>query len=196
MKIDTWLMLIYKVPTEPNRKRLAIWRKIKSLGAVYLQNGVCVLPPIDDHKRQLKILENDIFEMGGLSYLLAAKGFDQAQSEKIISRFSNERDEAYKEFIERCDGFEEEIRRESAAGKFTYAELEENDEDLKKLQSWFEKIRKLDFYSASLGDQAQMKLEQCATLLDAFADQVFNAQSENATINAVPSGKLPTSSEN
>ena len=63
MKIDTWLMLIYKVPTEPNRKRLAIWRKIKSLGAVYLQNGVCVLPPIDDHKRQLKILENDIFEM-------------------------------------------------------------------------------------------------------------------------------------
>ena len=28
--------------------------------------------------------------------------------------------------------------------KFTYAELEEEDTDLKKLQSWFEKIRKLD----------------------------------------------------
>ncbi len=175
----TWLMLIYKVPADPNRKRIAIWRKIKALGAVYLQNGVCVLPPIDDHLRRLKILENDISEMGGEAFLLDCKGFDKAQSDRIVTRFTMERNEAYTEFIERCDGFEEEISRESAAGKFTYAELEENDEDLKKLTSWLEKIQKLDFYSASLTQEAVSRLGQCANRLDQFADQVFDAQDEN-----------------
>jgi hypothetical protein len=90
-----------------------------------------------------------------------------------------DRNEAYQEFLERCAGFEAEIARESAAGKFTYAELEENDEDLKKLRTWFEKIRKLDFHGASLGDEAGKRLAQCEALLDAYAQQGFDAQDEN-----------------
>lgn len=179
MTEQTWLMLIYKVPAEPNRKRLSIWRKIKALGAVYLQNGVCVLPPVDDHLRRLKMIENEIAQSGGEAILLNATGFDTAQSDRIVARFTAERDEAYAEFIERCEGFEDEIRRESEAGKFTYAELEENDEDLKKLRTWLEKIRKLDFFEASRGSEAEEKLARCAQLLDSFADQVFEAQEEN-----------------
>ena len=172
-------MLTYKVPPEPGKKRLAIWRKIKSLGSVYLQNGVCVVPKTDDHQRRLKIIENEITEMGGEAVLLESGGLDRVQEEKIIARFNAERNEAYIEFIERCDGFEAEIARESAADKFTYAELEENDEDLKKLRTWFEKIRKLDFYEAPLAAEATDRLARCAVLLDEFAQQVFDAQDEN-----------------
>lgn len=179
MSEQSWLMLIYKVPAEPNRKRLAIWRKIKALGAVYLQNGVCVLPPINEHVRRLKMVENEIVEGGGEAFLLNANGFDKVQSDRIVARFTTERNEAYAEFIERCGGFEDEIRRESEAGKFTYAELEENDEDLRKLRSWLEKIRKLDFYGASLASDAEERLARCVDLLDRFADQVFEAQDEN-----------------
>lgn len=179
-------MLTYKVPPEPGKKRLAIWRKIKSLGSVYLQNGVCVVPKTDDHQRRLKIIENEIAEMGGEAVLLESAGLDRVQEEKIISRFNAERNEAYTEFIERCDGFEGEIARESAADKFTYAELEENDEDLKKLRTWFEKIRKLDFYEASLAAEAADRLARCAVLLDEFAQQVFDAQDENRS--TVPIG--------
>lgn len=179
MTEQSWLMLIYKVPAEPNRKRLAIWRKIKALGAVYLQNGVCVLPPINEHVRRLKMVENEIVEGGGEAFLLNANGFDKVQSDQIVARFTTERNDAYAEFIERCGGFEDEIRRESEAGKFTYAELEENDEDLRKLRSWLEKIRKLDFYGASLASDAEERLDRCVDLLDRFADQVFEAQDEN-----------------
>jgi hypothetical protein len=35
------------------------------MGAVYLQNGVCLLPKINDHARRLKMLHNDVSEMGG-----------------------------------------------------------------------------------------------------------------------------------
>ena len=40
----SWLLLIYKVPTEPARQRAAVWRRVKALGAVYLQDGVAALP--------------------------------------------------------------------------------------------------------------------------------------------------------
>jgi hypothetical protein len=179
MVVNPWLLLTYRVPPEPARKRIALWRKIKGLGAVYLQNGVCLLPKTDDHLRRLKITENEIAEMGGEAFLLETVGLDRVQEEKLIARFNADRNEAYVEFLERCSGFEAEIAQESAAGKFTYAELEENDEDLKKLRSWLEKIRKLDFHDASLAKAAGERLERCEALLDRFAQQVFDAQDEN-----------------
>lgn len=179
MSSQAWLLLVYKVAPEPSRLRVSLWRRVKALGAVYLQSGVCLLPKTDDHLRRLKIIENEIRGAGGDALLLDASGLDSAQEERVIARFNAEREEAYREFLERCDGFEDEIARESAAGKFTYAELEENDEDLTKLRTWFEKIHKLDFYEASLGSEAEDRLEQCAALLDTFSQQVFDAQEEN-----------------
>jgi len=179
MDVKSWILLAYKVPPEPAKKRIALWRKIKSLGAIYLQAGVCVLPKTDDHVRRLKIIENEIGEMDGEAVLLETTGLDRAHEEKLLARFNADRDEAYQEFLERCAGFEGEIARESAAGKFTFAELEENDEDLKKLASWLDKIRKLDFHGASLAAEARERLARCEALLDAFAQQVFEAQDEN-----------------
>ena len=179
MDVNTWILLTYKVPPEPAKKRIALWRKIKSMGAVYLQAGVCLLPKTDDHVRRLKMIENEIAGMEGDAILMETNGLDRAQEEKLLARFDADRNEAYREFLERCDGFEAEIARESGAGKFTFAELEENDEDLKKLASWLEKIRKLDFHGASLAVQAEERLAQCEALLDAFAQRVFEAQDEN-----------------
>lgn len=179
MVVKPWLLLTYKVPPEPAKKRIALWRKIKSLGAVYLQNGVCLLPKTDEHQRRLKMIANEISAMDGEAVVLETVGIDRVQEEKLIARFNADRDEAYREFLERCAGFEAEIARETAAHKFTYAELEENDEDLKKLRSWLEKIRKLDFHAASCGREAGERLAQCEALLDAYARQVFEEQDEN-----------------
>lgn len=186
--VPAWLLLSYKVPSEPARHRMAVWRRLKSLGAIYLNNGVCLLPSGRDHLRQVKILANEISEMGGEAVVLETAPIDPAQRERVTERFQADRNEAYCEVIERCDGFEAEIARESAAGKFTYAELEENDEDLKKLRTWFEKIRKLDFYEASLGPEAADRLGRCAVLLDEFAQRVFDAQDENRAANGGAQG--------
>ena len=76
MNPQNWLLLTYKVPPEPAKKRIALWRKLKGMGAVYLQNGVCLLPKTDDHARRLKILENEINEMSGKSVLLETVALD------------------------------------------------------------------------------------------------------------------------
>lgn len=175
----SWLLLTYKVPPEPAAKRVALWRKLKGMGAVYLQNGVCLLPRTDDHVRRLKMLENDIAEAGGEAVILQTVALDPAQEAKVLTRFKAERDEAYAEFIDKCDDFEREVAKEVAASHYTYAELEENDVDLKKLQGWLAKIRKLDFYKADRSDEAERRLAGCAAVLDDYARRVFDAHDEN-----------------
>ncbi len=149
------------------------------MGAVYLQNGVCLLPKTDDHVRRLKMTENDIAEMGGEAVILETVALDRTQEEKVVSRFRADRDEQYREFLGRCADFEKEIAKEFAKNKFTYAELEEEDTDLKKLQGWLEKIKKLDFYDAPLAADAAARLLACEELLDTYAKRVFEAHEEN-----------------
>jgi hypothetical protein len=179
MKKQTWLLFTYKVPPEPARKRVALWRRLKSMGAVYLQNGVCLLPKIDDHERRLKMLQNDVTEMGGESVILETVALDRSQQEKVVARFKSDRDEEYREFISKCADFKAEIAKETKARHFAYAEIEENDVDLKKLQSWLVKIRKLDFCRATLAAEAEQRLRDCEALLEKYAQRVFEVHDEN-----------------
>ncbi len=175
----SWLLLTYKVPPEPAAKRIALWRRLKGMGAVYLQNGVCLLPKTDDHVRRLKMIENEVSKMSGQCVILETVALDRVQEDKVVSRFKEDRDDQYREFLGRCTDFEAEIAKEIAINKFTYAELEEEDTDLKKLQGWLEKIRKLDFYGAPLADEATERLRACEALLDSYAQRVFDAHDEN-----------------
>lgn len=180
MTAPEWLLLTYKMPPEPAARRIAVWRRLKGLGAVYLQNGVCLLPKTDDHVRRLKMLENEVAEGGGETLILETVAFDRAQEKKVVERFKADRDDAYEEFIDKCDDFEREVAKEVEANHFTYAELEENDVDLKKLQGWLAKIKKLDFYGAARAGEAEERLKGCEALLDDYAKRVFEAHDENA----------------
>src|ERR1700760_3053465 len=174
-----WLLLTYKVPAEPAKRRIALWRRLKGMGAVYLQNGVCLLPKTDDHVRQLKMIANEVADMAGDAVILETVALDQGQEAKVLGRFKDDRDEQYREFIDKCQDFKGEVAKEVTASHFTYAELEENDVDLKKLQSWLLKIRRLDFYQANLAAEAQILLDECEAVLEAYAQRVFDEHDEN-----------------
>lgn len=179
MPESAWLLMTYKVPPEPAARRMAVWRKLKGMGAVYLQGGVCLLPKTDDHVRRLKMLENDIAAAAGACVILETVALDRGQSEKVVARFRADRDDAYEEFLDKCDDFEREVAKEISASHYTYAELEENDVDLKKLQGWLEKIEKLDFYGGERGEEARARLKGCEAVLDDYARRVFDAHDEN-----------------
>lgn len=179
MNLTTWLLLTYKIPPEPAAKRMSVWRRLKGMGAVYLQGGVCLLPKADDHVRRLKVIENDILEAGGECVILETVALDPCQETKVVDRFKADRDDAYNEFVDKCGDFEREVAKEVAAEHFTYAELEENEVDLKKLRDWLTKIRKLDFYGAVRADEAAQRLATCETILGDYAKRVFDASDEN-----------------
>ena len=133
----SWLILVYRIPSEPTRLRAAVWRRLRAAGAVYLQNSVAALPAGEATQRLLRTLRNEIVqEMGGSAQLLRADAL--VGEYDIVAAFNAARDDEYDEIVDRCRDFLTEIENETAARHFTYAELEENDEDLAKLRRFVE----------------------------------------------------------
>lgn len=169
-----WLLLVYRVPREPTRLRATVWRRLKALGAVYLQNSAAALPGSAGHERALRTLRKEIAEMGGTAQLMRCDVL--AGAAEVTAIYNAARDEEYEEILDKCRDFLAEIDKETAAEHFTYAELEENDEDLTKLRGWFEKVAARDVLGASRRGEAEEALRGCATALDGFADHVYRAE--------------------
>ena len=66
-----WLLLIYKVPQDPPGRRTYVWRQLKQLGAVYLQQAAAVLPDRPEARAALEALAGRIREFAGEGALLA-----------------------------------------------------------------------------------------------------------------------------
>ncbi|MCG0278782.1 MAG: hypothetical protein L5656_09685 [Thermanaeromonas sp.] len=172
---SNWLILIYKIPPEPSRYRVALWRRLKGAGAVYLQNSVCILPDSPANRELFQDLYREIEESGGESLILEAKALNAADQERIIDRFNAERDEEYSEFLEQCEAFLAEIRHETERQNFIFGELEENEEGLQRLVTWLQKIERRDFFGAAKAAEARKRLTECQEALEAFYAKVFAA---------------------
>src|SRR5258707_15123429 len=70
---EGWLVLIYRVPSEPSRLRSAVWRRLKSLGAIYLQNSAAALPASVGNERAMRKLRSQILDMEGTAALLSCR---------------------------------------------------------------------------------------------------------------------------
>lgn len=169
-----WLVLVYRVPSDPSRHRVQIWRKVKAAGAIFLQNSVCVMPAGRNHEQSLRKLRREIEETrGGQAYLFRSEHLGPPGL--IEELFNQGRDEEYIEIIHRCEEFLKEIEEETSTEHFTFAELEENEEDLAKLEKWFGKVKKRDFFGAPKGAETARILVVCRDRMAVFSDRVFAA---------------------
>jgi hypothetical protein len=171
-----WLLLIYRVPPEPTRLRSTVWRRIKSLGAIYLQNSVAALPASPANERSLRKLRREIVDMSGTAILLAADAL--AGEAEVRGAFVTARNEEYAEIIDKCEDFLRQVQKEYDENHFTYAELEENEEDLVKLKNWFAKIVDRDVFKADRRPATERALETCEQSLEAYAARVYAEEAE------------------
>ena len=168
-----WFVLVYKLPSEPSRYRASVWRKLKAAGAVYLQNGVAALPDDPGGERTMRGVVREIREVGGTAHLF--RGASVGVQEGLEKTFDEARDAEYAEVLGRCRDFHAELDKERGAGNFTFAELEENEEDLAKLEAWAGKIRARDRFGAPLFGEVERELVACREDLQAFAASVYEA---------------------
>jgi hypothetical protein len=173
---EGWLVLIYRVPSEPSRLRSAVWRRLKSLGAIYLQNSAAALPANTANERALRKLRREIIEMSGTAVLLSCDVL--AGESDIHNAFQAARNDEYEEIVDRCEDFLRQVKKEYVANHFTYAELEENEVDLVKLRNWFAKVRDRDVFDADGRQAAEKSLEECEQSLEAYAARVYAEEAE------------------
>ena len=60
-----WILLNYKLPTHPSALRVYVWRKLKRLGALLLNEAIWVLPDTPRTFEQFQWLATEIQEMQG-----------------------------------------------------------------------------------------------------------------------------------
>jgi hypothetical protein len=168
-----WLLFLAQLPSTPSSLRVNVWRRLREAGSIGLQNGVWILPRSAENSTFLGRLLAFIRQSGAGGQIFRVQGFDPAVDEDVIARFKAERKQEYDEFLEQCEVFIGELDKETRGQKFTFAELEENEQNLQRLRKWIAKIQKRDFFKTKKSQEAISAYQGCKQILDAFTRQVY-----------------------
>lgn len=144
-----WLILIYRLPREPSRPRVAAWRKLKALGALYLQDGVVALPDDAVTREQLEWLQLQIREANGEARLWQAQPNTSGENKELVETFRSSREEAYRALIAGA----ERIKRKAELGGSKALP-----EELSKLEREFRIERRRDYFRSPLSKEAASAL--------------------------------------
>jgi hypothetical protein len=172
METYEWAVISYTLPREPSRARVSVWRRLKKIGAVNMQQSMWVLPSTARHFELLSGVKDEVLRNGGEAFVMKSE-VDAGAHAAIVRKYNEARGEEYGELLEQCEDFFGEIRKETERRNFTFAEVEENEEELLKLREWHRKIAERDCFGAAKSDEAQAALEKCAEILEGFCAAVY-----------------------
>jgi DNA-binding transcriptional regulator PaaX len=135
--LNKWLLLIYKIPREPTAGRVYVWRKLKHLGALALQDAVWILPATPRTQEHFQWLAAEIAELNGEATLFVSEFVFGNDSQHLIDQFEQPVKEAYQEIL---------------------SALKRKNVDLAALSKQFQQIQALDYFQCKLGPQVRAKL--------------------------------------
>jgi hypothetical protein len=168
-----WLLLMYRLPAEPSRHRVAVWRELRRVGAVSLQQATWALPArsefLDALDRAIELIERG----DGEALVFDAVPRGEVMNAQLEARFNDEREEEWAEFLAECTKFDREIDKEIRIEKFTTAELDEEEQNLERLRRWFRELRARDLFSAGSRPEAESRLKACTERLEDYSERVF-----------------------
>jgi hypothetical protein len=175
-----WVMLLAQLPAAPSSARVALWRRLRNAGAGSLLNGAWALPVSEEHAALLQPLATTVRGQGGHATVFTAT-FADGDDAAVIERFRADRKREYAEFEDRGQALLDEIDKERRLEKFTFAELEEIEDDLHKLTAWLAKIEARDFFPDERREGARKALKACEVAQSRFAQDVYAREGLGAT---------------
>ena len=179
-------MVVARVPSEPSRHRVAVWRELRRAGAVQLSPGTWALPDMDANLEVLDRVRSIAADANGEATVMRVVGSSGEDDARLRATYGAARTQEWAELCADCDKLLAEIAREVAKGKLTLAELEEEEQSLERLRRWHRTVRARDVFGPSSGrDQADELLDRCVRTLADFEQQVFDASTPPPT-NASP----------
>ncbi|MDF2444291.1 MAG: hypothetical protein JWR01_2494 [Subtercola sp.] len=105
----------------------------------------------------------------------------------IHDAFKAARVDEWAEFEADCGKFEDEIAREIAKKKFTFGELEEEEQSLERLRRWHQDLMKRDVLELPEASAAERRLRACEVLLDGYAEMVYDVMRGDTGVADTPS---------
>jgi DNA-binding transcriptional regulator PaaX len=136
--MQEWLHLVYKIPRNPSKVRVYVWRKLKRLGAVLLHESVWCLPSTPKTKEQFQWLTVEIQELGGEASLWESHLVLGMKDDYIIKQFLEQVDQEYTEILD---------------------DLLKKQIDLVSLSKKYQQIKIKDYFHSELGKRVLEELQ-------------------------------------
>lgn len=151
MKATSWLLLLFSLPTNRKTERVAVWRRLRKMGAVPIKTSTYLLPDEPPQYEQFQWLAQQIRDYGGDSTLVRAQGIEGLTRDEIVSLFNAARDKEYAELRKALQNFIS--RRKRSDAEFVAVELE-------RLTKQFRELREIDFFDSARGHEVAMLLRR------------------------------------
>jgi len=172
-----FLLVVYRMPAKPTAGRVAVWRQLKKIGAIYLHQSVCVFIDNTKTRRELQPILARIVQAAGEYHLLPLRRPLPEEYEKLVSQFTDQTSRQYLEIVENCEvNFQKEIEFETFRENFTYEEAEEIRIEFDKICNWYEHVRQRDWFEAPHREDAEAWLRRSEQLLERFEAKVYEIQ--------------------
>ena len=173
-----WIRLVYRVPMQPTRHRVAVWRHLRRIGALSLQQSIAALPESEENRAALERAARVVEAAGGEFFLLRSEAVDQGTRERLERAYTEAVEAEYLEFVAECGKYLAEIKKEIRIRKFTHAELAEEEQSFDRLERWAAALAAKDVFGAPSHSPADRTLKDCAAALESYAARVFTANAE------------------
>ena len=89
------MLLAYRMPREPSTPRIAVWRKLRRLGALQLVDGLVALPADPATIEAFDWLADEVLEAGGEAWTWRARPGSKSQGTELAERASRAVAEEY-----------------------------------------------------------------------------------------------------
>lgn len=132
-----WLLLIYRIPREPTAGRVFVWRNLKQLGAIGLQDAAWVLPRTPRTQEQLQWLASEITELGGEVALWEAEQIYATDAGALKRQFEEQVDTEYREIL---------------------TAIKKKDRDLAALSKKYLDLQARDYFDSKIGQKVRKAL--------------------------------------
>jgi hypothetical protein len=149
----SWLLLLFTLPTNRNTERVAVWRRLKKMGAVQIKTSTYLLPDEPTQYEQFQWLAQQIRDYGGDSTLVRAQEIEDLTKDKVVAMFNEARTKDYAELRKSLQSFIARRKNKSA---------EEAAAELQRLTRQFREIRQVDFFDSARGHEVAMLLRRAA----------------------------------
>jgi len=155
-----WVLLSYRLPREPSTPRIAVWRKLKRLGAAQISDGLVALPAGARTREQLEWVAEEVTDAGGTAAIWLARPATRAQQDQLAQAMAAARAAEYQALIAAADA--------AAAAAADPARASA----VRRLRNEFRRIQRRDYFPPAEHDLAQAALQALATREEAGAQPV------------------------
>lgn len=154
-----WIVFVYKVPTTPTKYRAHIWREIKKIGALYLQDGVCIVPDMDDVQLFIGALGEKAVSFGGTEFTFRSTVMSDEKNKEMIDEFNRTREKEYLELVPIIEEIEGNIDKDTRT--LDEDQVQEILDSFRKTTRKFQIIEARDYFDTEISKEIRFLLDAC-----------------------------------